>query len=184
MEAHFTFFKRCVLCWTFPTKPGLPSRIHTQSSKHGSCPIRKGKMLGRMLGIMFHRKKKTIFGTEIFSLLKSLHRKYRFGKFLGLARGRAMNGSKVLGKPTVKYLDHTFSLTWKLTSPCCEKICVLCWTFPTKPGLPARIHTQSSKHGSCPIRKGKMLGRMLGIMLHRKRKQFLERIFFFIKVSS
>ena len=109
--------KKCILCWTFPTKPGLPARIHTQSSKHGSCPIlRKGKMLGRMLGIMFHRKKKTIFGTEIFSLLKSLHRKYRFGKFLGLARGRAMNGSKVLGKPTVKYLDHTFSLTWKLTS--------------------------------------------------------------------
>ena len=80
---------------------------------------------------------------------------------------------------------HTFSLTWKLTSPFFEKICMLCWTFPTKPGLPARIHTQSSKHGSCPIfRKGKMLGRMLGIMLHGERKQFLERNFLFIKVSS
>ena len=141
-------------------------------------------MLGRMLGIMLHRKIKQ-FLERIFSLLRSLHGKYRFVKFLGLARGRAMNGSKVLGKPTVKCRAHTFSLTWKLTTHFFEKICVLCWTFPTKPGLPARIHTQSTKHGSCLIfRKGKMLGRMLGIMLHRKKKTILERIFFFIKVSS
>ena len=176
MEAHYTFFEKiCVLCWTFPTKPGLPARIHTQSTKHGSCLIfRKGKMLGRMLGIMPHRKKKTFFGTEILYLLKSLHRKYRFVKFLGLARGRAMNGSKVLGKATVKYRAHTLSPTWKLTSHLFEKICMFCWTFPTKPGLPARIHTQSSKCGSCLIlRKGKMLGRMLGIMLHRKKKTIL-----------
>ena len=81
-----------------------------------------------------------------------------------------------------------FSLTWKLTSPFFQKNMHVSLDVSTKPGLPARVHTQSSKHGSCPIlpngfRKGKMLGRMLGIMLHRK-KRFLERRFFFIKISS
>ena len=69
-----------------------------------------------MLGIMLHRKKKR-FLERRFSLLKSLHRKYRFVKFLGSARGGAKNGGKLLGKPTVNYPAHTFSLTWKLTSP-------------------------------------------------------------------
>ena len=138
-----------------------------------------------MLGANAPQEEENDFWNGIFSLLKSLHRKYRFVKFLGSASGEAKNGSKVLGKPTAKYLTRTFSLTWKLTSPCFEKICMFCLTFPTKPGLPARIHTQSSKHGSCPIfRKGKMLGRMLGIMPHRNRKRYLELRFFFIKDSS
>ena len=71
-------------------------------------------MLGKMLRIVLHMKRNILNGD--FSLLKSLHRKYRFVKFLCSERGgRPKNGSKLLGKGTAEYLAHTFSLTWKLT---------------------------------------------------------------------
>ena len=42
-------------------------------------------MLGKMLGIVLHMKRNILNGD--FSLLKSLHRKHRFVKFLGSERG-------------------------------------------------------------------------------------------------
>ena len=42
-----------------------------------------------------------------FSLFKSLHRKYRFVKFWA-RQGGAKNGSKVLGKPTIKIPSSHF----------------------------------------------------------------------------
>ena len=141
-------------------------------------------MLGRMLGIMLHWKRKR-FLERRFSSIKSLHRKYRFVHFFGSA-------SETGFKKAVTYLEnqpsntqdltHTFSLTWKLASFFLRYACFV-RRFPQNKVYPAEF--APSLH-VCPIlpngsTKGKMLGRMLGIMLHRKRKRFLERRFSSLK---
>ena len=115
--------------------------------------VQEGDDVGKDAGDNASQEEKTIFGTEISSL-KSLHRKYRFVHFFGSAKGGGVQeGSNLLGKPTVKYLgrsSHIFT-NFEAHFTFFFKICMFCETFPRKPGLPARIHTQSSKHGRCPI---------------------------------
>ena len=56
-----------------------------------------GKLLVMVVRISISiLKEKTIFRKNDFSLLKSLHEKHRFVKFLGLGRGGPTNGCKLV----------------------------------------------------------------------------------------
>ena len=55
-----------------------------------------GKLFVMVVRISIYIKRKIIFWKNDFSLLKSLHEKHRFVKFLGLERGGPTNGFKLI----------------------------------------------------------------------------------------